>query len=119
EGAPGGGAGDAGGFQGGGEADLGAEAEGARAVGGAGRADRAAEEIGGGVDMRWTPLLLFALACTHTQPPPAPLAVPPENASGPAGLPDAGEGGPVVAEAAGLVDAGAVDGGPADAGGPD
>ena len=39
--------------------------------------------------MRWTGLLL-AVACTHTQPPPAPLAVPAENAAGPASLPDAG-----------------------------
>ena len=41
--------------------------------------------------MRWTGLLL-AVACTHTQPAPAPLGVPAENASGPAGLPDGGSG---------------------------
>ena len=39
--------------------------------------------------MRWTGLLL-AVACTHTQPPPAPLSVPSENAAGPANLPDGG-----------------------------
>ena len=43
--------------------------------------------------MRWTPLLLLAVACTHNQPPPAPLAVPAENAAGPANLPDAGADG--------------------------
>ena len=42
--------------------------------------------------MRWTGLLL-AVACTHTQPAPAPLGVPPENAAGPASLPDAEDGG--------------------------
>jgi hypothetical protein len=41
--------------------------------------------------MRWTGLLL-AIACSHTQPPPPPLAVPAENAAGPANLPDAGAG---------------------------
>lgn len=45
--------------------------------------------------MRWTPLLLLAVACTHNQPPPAPLAVPVENAEGPANLPDAGVDGGV------------------------
>ncbi len=44
--------------------------------------------------MRWTALLLAA-ACSVVQskpiPPPPPLAVPAENAEGPAGLPDAGE----------------------------
>ena len=39
--------------------------------------------------MRWTGLLL-AVACSHTQPPPAPLSVPSENAAGPANLPDGG-----------------------------
>jgi hypothetical protein len=39
--------------------------------------------------MRWMGLLL-AVACSHTQPPPAPLGVPPEKAAGPANLPDAG-----------------------------
>jgi Photosynthetic reaction centre cytochrome C subunit len=39
--------------------------------------------------MRWTGLLL-AIACSHTQPPPAPLSVPSENAAGPANLPDGG-----------------------------
>src|SRR3954468_21509173 len=52
--------------------------------------------------MRWTGLLL-AVACTHTQPAPAPLGVPAENAAGPASLPDAG----------------ATDGGASDGGGPD
>ena len=55
--------------------------------------------------MRWTGLLL-AVACTHTQPAPAPLGVPPENAAGPASLPDAG-----------APDAGEADGG-TDGGGP-
>jgi len=55
--------------------------------------------------MRWTGFLL-AVACTHAQPPPAPLAVPAENAAGPANLPDAG-----------APDAGAPDGG-ADGGAP-
>ncbi|HZR07219.1 MAG TPA: hypothetical protein VFA79_01470 [Myxococcales bacterium] len=54
--------------------------------------------------MRWTGLLL-AVACTHAQPPPAPLAVPAENAAGPANLPDAG------APDAGAPDGGAPDGG--------
>jgi len=52
--------------------------------------------------MRWTGLLL-AFACTHTQPPPAPLGVPAENAAGPANLPDGGADGGVD----GGVDAGA------------
>jgi len=55
--------------------------------------------------MRWTPLLLLALACSHAQPEPAPLAVEPEKAAGPASLPDAG------VEDAGTPDAGSVDGG--------
>jgi hypothetical protein len=42
--------------------------------------------------MRWTAFLI-AVACTHTQPPPAPLGVPAENAAGPAGLADGGDGG--------------------------
>jgi hypothetical protein len=45
--------------------------------------------------MRWTPLLLLAVACSHNQPPPAPLGVPEENAEGPAHLPDAGADGGV------------------------
>jgi hypothetical protein len=52
--------------------------------------------------MRWTGLVL-AVACTHNQPAPAPLGVPAENASGPAGLPDGGSDGGV--------DGGAEDGG--------
>ena len=60
--------------------------------------------------MRWTPLLLLALACSHAQPEPAPLAVEPEKAAGPASLPDAG------VEDAGTPDAGSVDGGATHAG---
>ncbi len=67
--------------------------------------------------MRSTPFLLLALACTHAQPEPAPLAVPPENAAGPAAIPDGevavGDGGfgvdagrPAFADA-GVLDAGA------------
>lgn len=55
--------------------------------------------------MRWTALLL-AVACTHTQPAPAPLGVPAENAAGPAGLPDGG------------TDGGSGDGGVEDGGAP-
>jgi hypothetical protein len=40
--------------------------------------------------MRWAALLLL-LGCSKPMPPPPPLAVPRENASGPAELPDAGE----------------------------
>jgi hypothetical protein len=40
--------------------------------------------------MRWLPLSLLAFACTHSQPNPAPLSVPAENAAGPANLPDGG-----------------------------
>ena len=39
--------------------------------------------------MRWTPLLL-AVACTHTQPTPAPLSTPAQNALGPAEIADGG-----------------------------
>jgi hypothetical protein len=49
--------------------------------------------------MRGLPLLL-AVACTHTQPPPAPLAVPPENAATPA--PPENAPGPAAAPAADL-----------------
>jgi len=67
--------------------------------------------------MRSTPLLLLALACTHVQPEPAPLAVPPENAAGPAAIPDGGvavgdggflapDAGRPAARDAGVLDAG-------------
>jgi hypothetical protein len=67
--------------------------------------------------MRWMALALLAAACSHTQPPPAPLSVPAGNAAAPApaadgGLPpvpaplDAG-----VADAGGVPDAGAPDAG--------
>ena len=49
--------------------------------------------------MRWTGLIV-AIACTHSQPPPAPLAVEPEKAAGPAAAEDAGTD-------AGTADAGA------------
>jgi hypothetical protein len=39
--------------------------------------------------MRWTGLIV-AIACTHSQPPPPPLSVPPEKAAGPAAPEDAG-----------------------------
>ena len=39
--------------------------------------------------MRWTGLIV-AIACTHSQPPPPPLAVPAEKAAGPAAPEDAG-----------------------------
>src|SRR5215475_4481751 len=65
--------------------------------------------------MRWTPVLLMAVACTHTQPAPAPLSVPPENATGPAQLPPPDEGGPIVQDAGtadgGIAHAGVADGG--------
>ena len=66
--------------------------------------------------MRWTPLILFALACTHSQPPPAPLSVPPENASGPAQVPEGAveDGAPIIQAAP--ADAGAADAGVGDAG---
>jgi len=66
--------------------------------------------------MRWTPVLLLAVGCAaHTQPPPAPLSVPSENASGPAQLPPPEEGGPIVQDA-GTADAGTADAGVADGG---
>jgi hypothetical protein len=49
--------------------------------------------------MRWTGLIV-AIACTHSQPPPPPLAVEPEKAAGPAAPEDAGTD-------AGTADAGA------------
>jgi len=49
--------------------------------------------------MRWTGLIV-AIACTHSQPPPAPLGVEAEKASGPAAAEDAGTD-------AGTADAGA------------
>ena len=72
--------------------------------------------------MRSTPLLLLALACSHAQPEPAPLAVPPENAAGPAAIPDVGvavgDGGFVPVDAGVPRDAGGFDGGVPDAGAP-
>ena len=66
--------------------------------------------------MRWTPVLLMAVGCAaHTQPAPAPLSVPPENATGPAQLPQPEEGGPIVQDA-GTADAGVADAGVADGG---
>jgi hypothetical protein len=59
--------------------------------------------------------LLLALACSHAQPEPAPLAVPPENAAGPAEVPDGrvGDAGIVMpdATASPTRDAGAPDAG--------
>jgi Photosynthetic reaction centre cytochrome C subunit len=75
--------------------------------------------------MRSTPLLLLALACSHAQPEPPPLAVPEANAAGPAAIPDGGvavgDGGLLQTDAglprlpdAGVVDAGVPDAGPRD-----
>jgi hypothetical protein len=70
---------------------------------------------------RWL-AISFALSCSHAVPPPAPLAVPAENASQPAQAPVGDGGGVAPIEAGGGVDAGAVDAGDAagaDAGGSD
>lgn len=60
--------------------------------------------------MRWMALALAAVACSHAQPPPAPLAVPHGNAAAPAAPPDGGLPAHVVPADAGVADAG-VDGG--------
>jgi photosynthetic reaction center cytochrome c subunit len=59
--------------------------------------------------MRWMALALAAAACSHTQPPPAPLAVPHGVAAAPAAPPDGGPPARVVPADAGVSDAGAAD----------